>query len=271
MAKQRSLKHKVFFFLVKLFLCLFLLSILWVLTLKYVPVFFTPLTIKRSIEYRSDDTFKTQLRWRSYDKISPEMAKAVIASEDNLFDLHQGFDWTAIGQAIDERRSGKRKRGASTISQQTAKNVFCIPSSSWTRKGLETYYTFLIEKFWSKERIMEVYLNVAEMGKGIYGAEAATQHYFSKHASELTQREACLIAACLPSPLKRDPSKPTDYLNKRVRQIISLESKLSYPSWVMHKELTQEEAAKEAAKRQEKRQAMKERQKQARENLLKTP
>ena len=162
--------------LIKLPACFLIFTILWVTALKWIPVWWTPLMAVRSIEYRNDKTFRTHKTWVSYGHISPELAKAVIASEDNLFDSHNGFDWKQINKAIeDHEQKGKRLRGASTISQQTAKNVFLLPSRSFVRKGLEAYFTVLIEVIWGKRRIMEVYLNVAEMGKGIYGAGAAAE------------------------------------------------------------------------------------------------
>ena len=204
MEKRSLFKRVLKLLLIKIPLIFIALSILWVLILKWVPVWVTPLMISRSIEYRNDDSFHTHKKWRSYDNISPELAKAVIASEDNLFAEHNGFDWKEMRKAIDEHKNkGKRLRGASTISQQTAKNVFLFPSRSFVRKGFEAYFTVLIELFWSKERILEVYLNVAEMGKGIYGAEAAAQEIFDKSAAGLTRREASLIAACLPNPVQR--------------------------------------------------------------------
>jgi monofunctional biosynthetic peptidoglycan transglycosylase len=163
------------------------------------------------------------------------MARAVIASEDNLFDKHSGFDWKAIKQAQKEYESGKRRRGGSTISQQTAKNVFLLPHRSMVRKGFEAYFTVLIEFLWSKERIMEVYLNVAEMGKGIFGVEAAAEHHFGTSAAKLTRRQSCLIAACLPNPQKRNAGKPSSYISRRAGDIAALESKIGYPDWVYHK------------------------------------
>ena len=211
------------------------LSTLWVLILKWVPVWVTPLMISRAIEYRSDDSFQTHKKWRSYDNISPELAKAVIASEDNLFAEHNGFDWKEMRKAIsDHRTKGKKLRGASTISQQTAKNVFLFPSRSFVRKGFEAYFTVLIELLWSKERILEVYLNVAEMGKGIYGAEAAAQEFFEKSAAGVTRREASLIAACLPNPIQRQADKPSAYVSKRAGQIRTLIPKIAYPEWINH-------------------------------------
>lgn len=235
MEKRSLFKRVLKLLLIKIPLIFITLSILWVLILKWVPVWVTPLMISRSIEYRNDDSFHTHKKWRSYDNISPELAKAVIASEDNLFAEHNGFDWKEMRKAIDEHKNkGKRLRGASTISQQTAKNVFLFPSRSFVRKGFEAYFTVLIELFWSKERILEVYLNVAEMGKGIYGAEAAAQEIFDKSAAGLTRREASLIAACLPNPVQRQAGKPSAYISRRAGQIRALIPKIAYPEWINH-------------------------------------
>lgn len=220
------------------------ISLLWVLLLKWCPVYVTPLMVKRAVEFRNDDGFRTRKTWTPYEKISPEMTKAAIASEDNLFDTHKGFDWKAINDAIEHNKKSKRIWGGSTISQQTAKNVFLIPSRSIVRKALEAYFTVLIEKIWGKERIMEVYLNVVEMGKGIYGAEAAAKHHFGTTAAKLTRRQSCLIAACLPNPLKRNAGKPSSYVNHRASKIASLEAKLAYPDWIYHKKSKKEAAAK---------------------------
>lgn len=221
--------------LIKLPLAFVAVTVLWVLMLKWVPVWVTPLMVSRSIEYRNDDTFRTQKKWRRYERISPEMAKAVIASEDNLFAEHNGFDWNEMRKAInDHKKKGKKLRGASTISQQTAKNVFLFPSRSFVRKAFEAYFTLLIEWIWGKERILEVYLNVAEMGKGVYGAEAAARAFFGKNASELTRREASLITACLPNPIDRHADRPSQYVSKRAGQIRSLIPKIAYPEWIEH-------------------------------------
>ena len=158
--------------------------------------------------------------WVSADKISPHLSTAVMASEDQLFLEHHGFDTKAIKQAAKEYLDGKRKRGGSTISQQTAKNVFLWPNSSWIRKGFEVYFTFLIELFWSKERIMEVYLNTIEMGDGIYGAQAVAEEHFNTDAINLSKRQCALIAATLPNPLKFDSSNPSAYMRKRQVQIL---------------------------------------------------
>jgi monofunctional biosynthetic peptidoglycan transglycosylase len=176
----------------------------------------------RRKQFAHDKTFTQRHIWVDYPAISPYAVRAVIASEDNRFCEHKGFDWVEINHAIQENKDGKRRRGASTITQQTAKNVFLWPESSWLRKGLETYYTILIEMLWNKRRIMEVYLNIAEMGKGIYGVEAASQYYFKKSAAQLTAGEAALIAACLPNPLQRNPAKSSPYMNRRKTQILAL-------------------------------------------------
>lgn len=183
----------------------------------------TPLMLLRAIDGASIN--KT---WKNIEDISPYMIAAAIASEDNNFLGHDGFDFVAIEDAINEYRQGKRKRqrGASTISQQTAKNVFLWQGRSWLRKGLEVYFTFLIENLWSKERIMEVYLNVIETGDGIYGAEAAAQTYFYVPAKKLNKWQSALITACYPNPRKRNPAKPSTYITNRANQIVLLTYKI---------------------------------------------
>lgn len=218
--------------LYKIPLALIALSVLWVLVLKWAPVWLTPLMISRSIEYRSDDSFRTQKRWRRIEHISPELAKAVIAGEDNRFFIHKGFDWEEIDNAIEEHRRGGRRRGASTISQQTAKNVFLLPSKTWVRKAFEAYFTVLIELIWGKERILEVYLNVAEMGLGIYGAEAAAKAHFGVTAAKLSRHQSCLITACLPNPIARNASNPGPYTRSRASDISNLIPKLAFPEWL---------------------------------------
>lgn len=225
------MKRFLRYILIYIPISLILLSIIWVVLLKWLPVYYTPLMAIRSIEYRNDPDFKSTKNWKSLDEISNKMVYAVIASEDNRFEEHNGFDFIEIKNAINDSKKGKRLRGASTISQQTAKNVFLFPGRSWIRKGLECYFTLLIEWIWGKERIMEVYLNVAETGKGLYGVEAAAQKYFKKSASKLNSYESSLIAASLPNPLKRNPAKPTNYMIKRASQIRSLMNKIALPEW----------------------------------------
>lgn len=177
----------------------------------------------RSIEQiASGDTPTWKHTWVSFDEISPNLPMAVIASEDNRFPTHNGFDFVEIKKAMKENETRKRKRGASTISQQTAKNVFLWPKSSWVRKGFEVYFTFMIELCWSKERIMEVYLNSIEMGKGIYGAEAAARNKFGTTAAKLSRSQCALIAATLPNPIRFDSAKPSPYMIRRERQILRI-------------------------------------------------
>lgn len=194
---------------------------------KFVPVYITPLMIVRNVEQLwSGEKPKMKKEWVSIDKISPNMVNAVVASEDNLFMSHSGFDFDAIEKAKKQNKKGGRIYGASTISQQTAKNVFLWPGKSFIRKGLEAYFTVLIEFVWGKKRIMEVYLNSIEMGDGIYGAEAVAQLHFNKSAAELTTQEAALIAVTLPNPRKRNSSHPSAYMLKRQEKIISLMGKI---------------------------------------------
>ncbi|MEO6096704.1 MAG: monofunctional biosynthetic peptidoglycan transglycosylase [Fibrobacteria bacterium] len=201
---------------------LFLLSsLLAVLFFRFVPPPMTPLMAIRAIGYALDgSTPILDKDWGPMDRISPRLAEAVVASEDQRFFDHHGFDWGAIQSVISANDRGKRKRGASTISQQTAKNLFLWPDRSWARKGLEVYFTFLIELLWSKERILEVYLNIIETGNGTYGAEAAAQRYFHVTAGRLTSSQAALIAASLPNPRRWSPSQPTGYLQRRQSWIL---------------------------------------------------
>lgn len=206
-----------------LILFFFISTITAVVVYRFLPVYITPLMVIRSIQ----QTFKGESpvwhhTWVPFDKISPNLPMAVIASEDNRFAEHNGFDFVEIEKAMKENETRKRKRGASTISQQTAKNVFLWPQSSWVRKGFEVYFTWLIELCWSKERIMEVYLNSIEMGKSIYGAEAAAKNKFNTTAAKLSAGQCALIAATLPNPIRFNSAKPSKYILKRQGQILRL-------------------------------------------------
>ena len=207
----------------KAVLALFVFSLFMVVVYKWLPVPFTPLMVIRACD---PETPHMKHRWVSIKKISHAMPLAVVASEDNRFMTHHGFDHEQIRQAMEEAKRGGRRRGASTISQQTAKNVFLWPGRSWIRKGLEAYFTVLIEFVWGKERIMEVYLNSIEMGRGIFGVEAAANNYFSKSAASLTRPEAALIAVSLPNPRKRNPGAPSAYMRRRQGAILSLMRKV---------------------------------------------
>jgi monofunctional glycosyltransferase len=219
-AKSRPALKRIKHFSLLAALISFILSIIIVILFKWLPVYFTPLVFLRAAENALDGKWtKAQKTWVSIDQISPYLQKAVIASEDPKFLLHSGFDYEAIGKAIHSNKKRKVKVGASTISQQTAKNVFLYPSRTYLRKGLEAYFTILIETFWSKRRILEVYLNIIELGPGIYGAEAASQHFYKKAASKLSAGEAHLFAAILPNPRVWDPKRPTNFILRRRKSI----------------------------------------------------
>lgn len=213
--------RKVLKILKYLVLLFFGTSVLSVIALRWIPVYVTPLMVIRWVSpVAGDEQFQRwHHTWVPLDEMSQWMPRAVVASEDTRFYSHHGFDFVEINNAIEEGSRGKRQRGASTITQQTAKNVFLWPGHSWIRKGLEAYFTVLIELFWSKERILEVYINSIEMGPGIYGAQAAAERYFKKSALKLTKRQCALIAVALPNPIKRNPAHPTAYMNKRVATI----------------------------------------------------
>lgn len=191
-------------------------TIFFVLLYRFVPVPVTPLMIIRCVQQVSKgEKIKLRHHWVPMKDISKYLPVAVMASEDQRFMQHHGFDVIEIRNAVEERLSGGRQRGGSTISQQSAKNVFLWPASSWVRKGFEVYFTALIELCWSKERIMEVYLNSIEMGDGIYGAEAVAQLHFGRPAKELTRANCALIAATLPNPLKFSSKNPSKYMLRR--------------------------------------------------------
>ena len=182
------------------------MSTSWVLLYKWTPVKWTPLMLKRTVQNIGEKDYKNTRTWVDLEDISPVMVRAVMASEDGRFMEHWGFDLKELIKMKKEHKSkGKKIRGCSTVSQQVAKNCFTFCGRSWWRKGFETYYTVLIELFWSKERIMEVYLNIVETGKGVFGVEAAAQKYFGRSAAKLNTHQAVSIACVLPNPLKRNP------------------------------------------------------------------
>lgn len=214
---MKKLFSRIGKFLLKISLWFIAISITLVVLFQWVPIYITPLMVKRCIEQKMDGKeMKLNKTWKPLEEISPSLQLAVVCSEDQNYLKHHGFDFGAIKKAIEHNKKSKRKRGASTISQQTAKNVFLWDGRSWVRKGFEVYFTFLIELFWSKERIMEVYLNVIEMGDGIYGAEAASQSYFKKSAIGISKQQAATISAILPSPLKYNAKKPSAFLQGRI-------------------------------------------------------
>jgi monofunctional glycosyltransferase len=218
--RQHPFLTVVYHFFWRTALALFLLSVAWVVVLKYLPVWFTPLTISRKWDaIANDKPSEIHKTWRSFDQISKEAALAVVASEDQQFPYHWGFDFDEIQDAIKENQYRKRPRGASTISQQVAKNVFLWNGRSYIRKGLEVYFTVLIELIWGKKRILEVYLNVAETGPMTFGVEAASDRFYSHDASTLGRSEAARIAAVLPNPNQFSVKNPSAYVVRRTKQI----------------------------------------------------
>ncbi|MBT2622417.1 MULTISPECIES: monofunctional biosynthetic peptidoglycan transglycosylase [Chryseobacterium] len=197
---------------------LFIILILNVVFIVWGRFFNPPITITQIgglFEYG-----KLQRDYISYDEMGNNVKKAVIASEDQKFFTHNGFDYVAIEKAMKNNEKGKKVRGGSTISQQTAKNIFLWQGRSWIRKGLEAVYTFIIEKVWGKDIILERYLNSIEMGRGVFGIEAASEYYFGKSSKDLTSSEAAWIAAVLPNPKEYDPKNPSSYLTKKHNWIL---------------------------------------------------
>lgn len=210
--------------------CIFVLSSLLLVTLlKWIPVYYTPLMIVRAYQgVKAPDGVQSH-HWVPLEMISVNMQKSVVASEDNRFFTHNGFDIEEIRKMrAEHEKKGKPIRGCSTISQQTAKNCFTFGTRTWWRKAFEAYYTVLIEKIWGKRRILEVYLNVAETGKGLYGVESAAQYYFNIPASRMTLSDAAALTCCLPNPLKRTPQWVNRKMTTRKAQIADLTAKIDF-------------------------------------------
>ena len=217
--KKTSLLKRILKFIPKLILIFMGISLFFVLLYRFVNPPLTPLMVTRFFQQAFDDkrTLNFQRDYVSIEDVSPNLINAVVAAEDGKFMEHNGFDFEQLKLSYEENKVGKngRKRGGSTISMQTAKNAFLPHHRTYVRKAFEAYFTVLIELVWSKERIMEVYLNIVEFGDGIYGCEAAAQHYFGKSAKNLTANESAQLAVTLPRPLKCNPSKTTPYFRKR--------------------------------------------------------
>jgi monofunctional glycosyltransferase len=214
---------KILIFVKKSCFWFFEISMILVLVFKFVPVPFTPLMITRAVEQKMDGKeMICNHDWQPIENISINMQKAVIASEDGGFLKHNGFDFTAMKKAFKNNNKGRRIKGGSTISQQTAKNVFLWQGRSYIRKIFEAYFTVLIELIWGKERIMEVYLNSIEMGTGVYGVEAAGHYWYKKDASKLSVAQAAGIAAILPNPRKFKATNSTNFINNRKGKIVKL-------------------------------------------------
>jgi monofunctional biosynthetic peptidoglycan transglycosylase len=192
-----------------------------VVLLRFLPVPYSAIMAQRRVEAWADGKpYRALHRWTPLDQIAPSMGVAVIAAEDQNFPDHFGFDWQAIEKAIAHNERSRRKRGASTVSQQTAKNLFLWESRSWVRKGVEVYFTLLLETLWPKRRILEVYLNIVEFGDGVYGVEAASRKFFGRSASALSPGQAALLAAVLPSPHRFRADAPSPYLRGRQEWIL---------------------------------------------------
>lgn len=205
----------------KVILWFFVSTVLWVLAYRFIDPPITYLMVQRGFERKWEDKeWKVDQNWLGYEEISTNLKRAAIAGEDARFMSHWGFDLKAMEKAYEKNHQGARLRGGSTITQQTAKNVFLWPGRSYIRKAFEAYFTALIEILWSKERILEVYLNVIETGDGIYGADAAAREFFNKSGSALTKRQAALIIAVLPNPLRWSPAKPTRYIYLKQNRIL---------------------------------------------------
>jgi monofunctional biosynthetic peptidoglycan transglycosylase len=222
---------KIYSFLIGLLIILFQLSLLTMIVYRIAPVPVTPLMIMRNLE-RSDSLpdVKSERKWVPIKNIAPVFCRTVIASEDPHFLEHYGFDFEQIQHALKRtQKDGKKLRGASTISQQTAKNIFLLPTRSWIRKGVEAYFTLLMETLWTKKRIFEVYLNIIEMGDMIFGIEAASQKYFKKTASGLNAPESALLVACFPNPRRFTPVKPSRYIRWKQTWILRNMRYISLP------------------------------------------
>lgn len=221
-APRSKITQKASRLLLKIGAGFFALSLFFVVLFRFAPVYVTPLMLIRFVEQLTEGKeIRLQHYWVPIDEISKNLPLAVFCSEDQNFTNHFGFDFKAIKRSVTASQNGKKRlRGASTISQQTAKNVFLWPGRSWVRKGFEVYFTVLIEIVWGKERIMEVYLNSIEMGKGVYGAEAASRYYFKTKAKDLSKTQAAAIAAVLPNPREYSANPPTPYIKSRINWIV---------------------------------------------------
>jgi monofunctional biosynthetic peptidoglycan transglycosylase len=215
-AQRKPLLKQIAIIFSKVLLWFVVSTLLWVFIYRFINPPITYLMVQRNWERKAEGKpAKIEKEWVDFEDISDNMKRAAVSAEDQLFLDHMGFDVKAMEKAFNNNAKGKKVKGGSTISQQTAKNVFLWPGRSYVRKAFEAYFTLLIEILWSKERILEVYLNVIEMGDGIYGAEAAAQAYYGKSCTKLTKRQAALIAACFPNPLRWTPDQPTKYIRHR--------------------------------------------------------
>jgi monofunctional glycosyltransferase len=209
------------------------LSVAVTILFRFVAPPASALMIERRMDsWRSSRQYSAHYQWVDFERIAPPMAAAVIAAEDQNFSSHHGFDWDAIQRAIDYDENGNKVRGASTLTQQTAKNLFLWPDRNWLRKGFEAYFTVLLESLWGKRRIIETYLNIVEFGDGIYGVEAASQRFFHKSSARLTPEDAALLAAVLPNPHRLRANAPSNYVRERQQWILRQMRQLGGVSFV---------------------------------------
>ena len=208
-------------------------SLLGTIALRWIPPPTSAVMVERRVEaWWSGRAYKVDYRWAPWDRVSPNAGLAVVAAEDQNFALHHGFDFESLQKALEAHERGRRLRGASTISQQVAKNVFLWSGRSYVRKGLEAYFTVLIELTWPKRRILEVYLNIVELGDGVFGVEAASQRFFHKPASRLAPDEAALLAAVLPNPLRFRANRPSAYIEERRAWILQQMGQIGGPAYI---------------------------------------
>lgn len=221
---------KILKIILKLIVVFFIFSVISVLLLAVLP----PVTTAFMVidDWTNQDKYKIEYHWVSWENISTYVPLAAICAEDQKFNDHFGFDLESIEEAWDERQQGKRFRGASTITQQVAKNLFLWPGKSFFRKGVEAYFTLLIEFFWSKKRILEIYVNIAQFGKGVYGVQAAGKKYFNQDASKITYYEAALMGAVLPNPQRFKISKPSNYVKERTGWILQQMDQLGWETYI---------------------------------------
>ena len=217
--------------LLKLLIVVFVFSLVWVFAYKFIN---PPISGMMLHKWWKNENYIINYEWRDLEEIDSSAPLAVIASEDQTFLQHNGFDIAAIKKAIEHNKSSKRRRGASTISQQVAKNVFLLPTKTYFRKALEVYFTGLVEFIWGKRRIMEVYLNVVELGEGIYGVEKASETFFKKSAAKLNRSQSALIATALPNPLKYRIQAPGTYQRTRQAWVLRQMNNLGGEQLIMH-------------------------------------
>ena len=233
-AKRKSLPRRLFSWATRLLLAFVVASVACVLLLRFVDPPGSAMMLERRIAALAarEPGFELRQHWVDFGQIAPSLAIAVVAAEDQKFPLHHGFDLDSIESALERSEKGGRLRGASTISQQVAKNLFLWSGRSWARKGLEAWFTMLIELCWPKQRILEAYMNIAEFGDGIYGAEAASQAFFGKPAANLREHEAALLAAVLPNPRVLHAQRPSSYVRERAAWISRQARQLGGPAYL---------------------------------------